>query len=117
MPGAGGAVSRSAKSGHRGLSGRPPVENARSSEHAAWSARNVEFVPHRRKVQLGTVRARCGSCGQEAELVLSEIRPQRQLGDLFKSDLDLRVDRRVTCSACESTYPGGPEVGRPRRRG
>ena len=74
------------------------------------------MVPHRRKIQLGTVHGRCGSCGEDAELVLSEIRPQRQVGDLFKSDLDLRIDRRVTCSLCDATYPGGPEAGRSERR-
>lgn len=42
------------------------------------------------------------------DLTLVEIRPRRQLRDLFRRDLDLRVDRRIRCSACRRSYPAGP---------
>jgi hypothetical protein len=61
-------------------------------------------MPQRRKVHIATVRGRCASCHAESDLSLSEIRPQRRVIDLLRRDIDLRVDRRVTCSECDHTY-------------
>lgn len=53
----------------------------------------------------GDDRGRCGSCGETADLRLTESGYPRDWRDMLKSDIDDRVDRRVTCSACRRTYP------------
>jgi len=55
--------------------------------------------------QCGTTRGRCASCGEEADLRLTESSFKRGWKDVFDSAFDARVDRRVSCSACLRTYP------------
>ena len=55
--------------------------------------------------QCGVTRGRCASCGEEAELRLTESSFKRGWKDVFDSAFDARVDRRVSCSACRRTYP------------
>lgn len=54
---------------------------------------------------LGTSRDRCGSCREIADLHLHESGYRRTWSEMFRDDVDERVDRRVTCSACRRTYP------------
>ena len=61
-------------------------------------------MSRRRKVEIGTVRGRCGSCGEPADLTLYEIRLQRSWRNLFQRNLDRRIDRQVKCSACGRRY-------------
>ncbi len=61
----------------------------------------------------GTTRGRCGSCGSLAELRLTESSYERTWRDTFRGSIDDRVDRRVTCSACERTYPVRSADGSP----
>jgi hypothetical protein len=64
---------------------------------------------------LGCATGRCASCGEVAELHLRESAYRRRWTELL-SEIDERVDRRVTCSRCRRTYPvladGQPDVGR-----
>ena len=55
--------------------------------------------------QCGVTRGRCASCGEEADLRLTESSFKRGWRDVFDSGFDARVDRRVSCSACQRTYP------------
>ena len=55
--------------------------------------------------QCGVTRGRCASCGEEADLRLTESSFKRSWRDVFDSSFDARVDRRVSCSACRRTYP------------
>ena len=55
--------------------------------------------------QCGVTRGRCASCGEEADLRLTESSFKRGWKDVFDSAFDARVDRRVSCSACRRTYP------------
>ncbi len=53
----------------------------------------------------GTSHGRCGSCGQMADLHLTESSYQRRWYEALKVSIDDRVDRRVRCSTCRRTYP------------
>ena len=54
---------------------------------------------------LGVRRGRCASCHEVADLHLRESGYRRTWRELLSTEVDERVDRRVTCSACSRTYP------------
>ena len=66
----------------------------------------VKRATHRTTV-VDRVEAECGSCGQLAQLSLTESRLARRPLDLLRSERDDRVDRWISCSHCERRYPAG----------